>query len=307
MPATVLDQIHAGASAPEVEAAARAVRPHLRPEERTQLNEALLLLLAEEKARLLPAGRSYQDLLRDKDSRASILVNALVLLNEGLLREVAARVQKRWHLPGRPDELLSTALTGRPSAHGKVHGMMGAILHYDLAAYGPEAFGTYLTLAMANAFKPNSRERRNRAAERERREAADERRWVDRLGPPPEQRAQDDELLQAVQASIQALPAARSRALLEYVVGRALATGRRPRLEEIGGVLGVSTERARQLSVRAFDELRQQLAQHYPQLAADGVNGWDQFQRLLAGPPPRKRPPATEGGARPAASPSNSI
>jgi hypothetical protein len=47
--------------------------------------------------------------------------------------------------------------------------------------------------------------------------------------------------------------------------------------------LNVGRERARQISLEAFDRLRQELSRHYPQLAEEGVNDCDTFQRRIAG------------------------
>ena len=269
-----------------LEEATRAVQRHLSSRGLRRLNDALLEQLAE--AKEARPEKSKKELLDDPE--ISVLVNTLVLLNQGwITTTVASNSKDRPHLRGAStEELLSAALTGE----GAVGGVMNAILVYDYGAYGVEAFSPYLARAIRNALAPTPRQNRffRRVESRlgtldDSDEEGAERGWVDRTAPPPEAAAINHELLEVIQSVIPRLPTEQQRRTAAWMIERILTTGEFPIAHEAAEVQEprVSRERGRQIMQKTLDSIREQIEAEYPQLAGQGINGWNEFKAAFAG------------------------
>jgi len=108
---------------------------------------------------------------------------------------------------------------------------------------------------------------------------------VDRTAPPPEAAAINHELLELVQSVIPRLPTAQQRDTAAWMIERMLTTGELPMAREAAEVQQprVSRERGRQIMEATMDSIREQIEAEYPQLAGQGVNGWDHFKEAFAG------------------------
>ena len=219
------------------------------------------------------------------DPAVSVLVNTLVLTNKAWIITVIARnINSRPHLRGSSvEELFSTALTGG----GAVGGVMNAILEYDYEACGVAAFSHYLARAVSNALvltrKQDKAFRRVEARTgplRDPDEKGAGRAWVDRTASPPEAAAIDHELLQVVQSVIPRLPSPQQRRTAAWMIDRILTTGEWPMAREAAQIQRprVSRERGRQIMEATVDSIRRQIEAEYPQLAEQGVNGWEEFK-----------------------------
>ena len=276
-----------------VEEATRAVQPHLDSGELRRVNEALLARLAE--AKETRPGMTKKELL--DDPAVSVLVNTLVLTNKAWIITVIARnINSRPHLRGSSvEELFSTALTGG----GAVGGVMNAVLEYDYEACGVAAFSHYLARAVSNALlltrKQDKAFRRVEARTgplRDPDEKGAGRAWVDRTAPPPEAAAIKRELLEVVQSVIPRLPSPQQRRTAAWMIDRILTTGEWPMAHEVAQIQRplVSRERGRQIMAATVDSIRRQIEAEYPQLAEQGVNGWEEFKAAFPGNRARNSP-----------------
>ena len=228
-------------------------------------------------------GKSKRELL--DDPAISVLVNTLVLVNKAWITTVIANnIKSRPHLRGSSaEELFSTALTGG----GAVGGVMNAILEYDYDACGVAAFSPYLARAISNALlltrKQDKTFRRVEARTGTLRDPDEEgagRGWVDRTASPPEAAAINHELLEVVQSVIPHLPSPQQRRTAAWIIDHILTTGESPIAREAAQMQRppVSRERGRQIMEATVDSICRQIEADYPQLAEQGVNGWEEFK-----------------------------
>jgi len=282
-----------------VEQAVRAVQRSLGSAELRRVNGALLARLAE--AKETRRGIAKRELLADP--AISTLVNTLMLANKAWITTVIARnVKSRPYLRGSSaEELYSAALTGA----GTVGGVMNAILEYDYKTVGVGAFSHYLARAISNALllthKQDRTYRRIEARTRPIHESDEERAgrgWADRTASPPEVAAINRELLEVVRSVIPRLPSPQQRVTAAWMIDRILTTGELPMAREAAQLQRprVSRERGRQIMEATLDSIRRQIEAEYPQLAEQGVNGWEQFKEAFAGPGRAGRRSCTVGG-----------
>ncbi len=269
-----------------VEEATRAMQPHLDSGELRRVNGALLARLGD--AKETHKGKAKRNLL--DDPAISVLVNTLVLANKAwIITAIARNIKSRPHLRGySAEELFSTALTGG----GTVGGVMNAILEYDYDACGVAAFSHYLARAINNALSPTPKQAktyRRIEARTGTLSGPDEERasrgWVDRTASPPEAAAINRELLDVVQNVIPHLPTAQQRDTAAWMIDRILTTGELPVAREAARIQRppVSRERGRQIMEATLDSIRRQIEAEYPQLAEQGINGWEEFKEAFAG------------------------
>jgi hypothetical protein len=272
-----------------VEQAVRAVQRQLGSAELRRINDALLARLAQ--AKQAHGGTPKRELLDDPG--ISSLVNTLALVNQAWITTVISRnIRGRKHLHGfSPEELYSTALTGA----GAVGGVMNAILQYDYNSCGVDAFTHYLAKAITNALLPTPKEKmtyrrvnsRMRSIQKHEEDRA-EQSWVDRTTPPPEAVALNRELIEIVQSVIPRLPTAQQRVTARWMIDRILNTGELPMAREAAKLqwTPVSRERGRQIMEKTIDSIRRKIEEEYPQLAEQGVNGWEEFRKAFDRPSP---------------------
>jgi hypothetical protein len=167
---------------------------------------------------------------------------------------------------------------------------MNAILEYDYNACGVAAFSPYLARAITNALQPTRKQDKTyRRVEtrtqsiRERDEDGAGLGWVDRMAPRPEAAAINHELLEVVKSVIPRLPTPQQRDTAAWMIGRILTTGELPLAREAAQMQQprVSGERGRQIMKATVDSIRRQIEADYPQLAQEGVNGWEEFKRAF--------------------------
>ncbi len=267
-----------------LEQATRAVQRQLSTRELRLINDALLARLAEAKE----AHAALPKRMLLDDPNISKLVNTLALVNTAWITTVIAKnIKSRPHLHGfSTDELYSTALTGS----GEVGGVMNAILTYDYPTCGVAAFSEYLVRAITNTLLPTPKQKRTYRRveartqsihERDKNEAAQS--WVDRTAPRPETTAINRELLEVVRNVIPRLPTPQQRDTAAWMIDRILATGELPLAREAAQMQRprVSRERGRQIMEATMDSIRRQIEADYPQLAKQGVNGWEAFKQAF--------------------------
>jgi len=291
--------------AERVEQAARMVQRHLSTGELRQVNDALLARLAA--ATEARQGMPKKELLADPAIRP--LVHTLALANHAWITTVIARYRKTCpQLRGSTTEgLYSTALTGQ----GTVGGVLNAILSYDFRRYGVDAFSPYLARSVHNALQPTPKQERVYRRVETRTQSLDQRDqdgagrgWVDRTALRPEAGAINQELLEVVRSVLPRLPTQQQRATAAWMIDRILATGELPLPREAAAFQrpAVSRERGRQLLEQTVDSIRRQIEADYPQLAAQGLNGWEQFKQAFTRPRlPRSVTRDRRGRAGPAA------
>ena len=285
-----------------LEQATRAVQRQLSSRELRHVNDALLSRLAE--AKEAHAALPKKMLLDDPAIRT--LVNTLALVNTAWITTVITKnIKSRPHPHGfSTDELYSTALTGS----GEVGGVVNAILTYDYRTCGVAAFSEYLARAVTNALLPTPKQektyrrvvaRTQSIHEHERNGTAQS--WVDRTAPRPETTVINRELLEVVRNVIPRLPTPQQRDTGTWMIDRILATGELPMAREVAQMQQppVSRERGRQIMEATVDSIRRQIEADYPQLAEQGVNGWDAFKQAFtrtnqAGSPARADSGRTE-------------
>lgn len=274
-----------------VEQAVRAVQRQLGSDELRRVNDALLSRL--DQAKKVHRRKPKKEMLHNPG--ISTLVNTLALVNQAWITTVIANtIQGRKHLHGLSvDELYSTALTGA----GVVGGVMNAILQYDYNTSGVDAFTHYLARAISNALLPTPKEKRfyRRVESRmhpihQRDEDGPEPGWVDRTAPRPEAAAINRELIEIVRSVIPRLPTAQQRVTAAWMIDRILDTGELPMAREAARIQRprVSRERGRQIMEKTIESIRRQIEADYPQLAEQGINGWQAFKEAFT----RTRPTA---------------
>jgi hypothetical protein len=251
-------------------------------------NDALLAQLDEAKMTQKPMTQA--ELLQQP--RVSALVNELIANNEAWIATCIRRnIRRHRHLRGfTVEELYSTALFGQSVADGTVSGVMNAILKYDYPRFGTTNFTHYLSQAIHNALQPTAAQKKayQRVYSRMRQEplAEAEPGCADRRQKSPPVDAIDHELLAVVQSVIPRLPKPRQRSTAAWMVEHILATGERPTTLEMARVQGVTHQRASQIMEETINSLRRQIAADYPQLAEDGVGGWEEFKKVFTRPSP---------------------
>ncbi len=110
--------------------------------------------------------------------------------------------------------------------------------------------------------------------------------WVDRKAEPPESTAINHDLLEVVRSVIPRLPTQQQRITAAFIIQRILETGERPIGAEVAQAQNVSRQRAAQIIPETLNSIREQIEIDYPQLAEDGINGWEEFKRVFANPSP---------------------
>ncbi len=167
---------------------------------------------------------------------------------------------------------------------------MNAILEYDYRVCGVAAFSHYLDRAVNNALQQTSKQAKTYKgvgarthALRDPGEDGMKWDWVDRTQPPPEDAAINHDLLEVVQDVIPRLPTEQQRDTAAWMMERILATGELPMAREAAQIQHprVSRERGRQIMEATMDSIRRQIEADYPQLAEQGINGWEQFKEAL--------------------------
>jgi hypothetical protein len=277
------------ASRERVEEAARALQKSLTGEDCRRINDALLSQLAA--AREARGAATPKKALLD-DPYVSTLVNTLLLVNDAWLRTVIGQNIRRHPRLQRSsvEELYSAAVAGPASSNGSVSGVMNAILTYDYRRYGVRAFTQYLASAISNALQPTPKQRmtyRRVYARMVPMQGRDEdrtgRQWVDRLAKRPETALINRELLEVLQDVIAYLPKEQQRVTANLVIAHILATGEMPTAREIAAAQQpqVSRERGRVLFMETVNGIRRLIEERYPQLAEQGVNGWEEFRRAF--------------------------
>jgi hypothetical protein len=272
-----------------VEEAARAIQKSLSPDDCRRINDALLAQLDAAKEARGPA--STKKALLD-DPYISTLVNTLVLVNDAWLRTVIGQNIRRHRNLQRSsvEELYSVAVAGPFSKDGPVNGVMNAILTYDYRRYGVRAFTRYLASAITNAFQPTPKQRmtyRRVYARMEPMQGRNEddagQEWVDRQARRPETTPINHELLEVLQDVIPYLPTEQQRFTASWVIGYILATGEMPIAREIAAAQQpqVSRERGRVIFMDTMNNIRSLIEERYPQLAEQGVNGWEDFRKAF--------------------------
>jgi hypothetical protein len=264
-----------------VEEATRAVQRHLGSGEIRRVNDALLQRLSE--ARKGREKASKKELLHDPE--ISTLVNTLVLVNQAWITTViAGNIRRRAHLHGySTEELFSAALTGE----GVVGGVTNAILEYDSG--GGAVFSTYLTRAIDNALAltPKQRKTIRRIEARtgplhDHDEEGEGQGWVDRTALPPEAATVNRDLLEVVQSVIPQLPTSHQRRMATWMIDRIRATGELPLAREAAQIQRPRVSRERQIMEATVDNICRQIETDYPQLAEEGINGWEEFKEAFA-------------------------
>ena len=264
----------------QAEQAAYASTKDMTSEERISVNNALLAKL--DAAKLRFSGRIlYQ---RDwlQDPYINTLVNVLVIINEPWLTTVLKHNHSRPRHYEDREELKSVALTGRGE---NAQGMIGAILQYDFQRCGGRAFTSYLARAITNSLIDSPRQQNNAKLidGRMMHPTEDEPEpWFDRREHDPSEGASNHDLMEVLRHAIRRIPKER-RPIAEFIVCHILETGERPTLEQIGHahVPPLTRERAKQLTVDTLAKIKRQVEIIAPQLAKDGVNGWDEFQQAI--------------------------
>lgn len=268
-----------------VEQAARAMQRQLNSQELRRINDALLARLAEVKETHTPIPKR---MLLD-DPAISTLVNTLALVNTAWITTVIAKnIKSRPHLHRfTTDELYSTALTGA----GEVGGVMNAILKYDYRTCGVDAFSDYLARAITNTLLPTRKQQKTyrgvdariRSIHEQDKNGAGQG-WVDRTAPRPETAAINHELLEVVRSVIPRLPTPQQRDTAAWMIDRILTAGELPLAREAAEIQRprVSRERGRQILEATVDSIRHQIEADYPQLAEQGVKGWEEFKKAFA-------------------------
>jgi hypothetical protein len=169
---------------------------------------------------------------------------------------------------------------------------MNAILEYDYQACGVAAFTHYLARAISNALMlPSKQDKAFRRIEARTGSLSDPdekragRGWVDRKASPPEAAVINRELLQVVRSVIPHLPSPQQRQTAAWMIDRILTTGELPIAREAAEIQRprVSRERGRQIMEATLDGIRRKIEDEYPQLAAQGINGWEEFKDAFSG------------------------
>jgi hypothetical protein len=253
----------------EIEAAVEQSKYDLTASERSELNGALLARLDAAKKAQGPVGQRKELL---QDPAISLLVNTLLVVNEPWV-ENRVRAFSR----GRDfDEMKSLALTGGGGETADVRGVMGAILEYDYQLSGVAAFSRYLAQAIRNALFAPREETRSTSLPRA------DKGWRDRRQRRPENVAIDAELLAVLRQAIEELPP-RNRDVARFMVEYIERTGERPTAREVGEsrTPPVTKQMGEILMKQTIDRLKEQVEATHPQLARDGVGGWDEFKKVF--------------------------
>ena len=168
---------------------------------------------------------------------------------------------------------------------------MNAILEYDYPKYGVSSFTRYLARTISNTLQPTSHQKiaYQRLYSRMRPlQGFDEAEpgWIDRIAataPPPFAAAINHDLLEVIRDVIPRLPSPQQRSTAMWMLQRIRATGELPFAWEVAQKQRppVSRERGRQIMEATLNNIRSQIEADYPQLADDGINGWEQFRRAF--------------------------
>jgi hypothetical protein len=248
-------------------------------------NDALLALLAEAKKTCTRMTKA--EMLQSP--RVSALVNKLISNNEAWIATCIARnIRRHRHLHAATvQELYSTALVGKSAEDGTVSGAMNAILTYDYQRFGTAAFTHYLHQAIHNALQPTATQKKTHkgiyARMRPEPLAEAELGCRDRRQKSPPADAIDRDLLAVVQSVIPRLPTPQQRDTAAWMMKHILSTGELPIAREAAQRQRprVSRERGRQIMEATVNSIRRQIEADYPQLAEDGLNGWETFKKAF--------------------------
>lgn len=281
-----------------VEQATQAVQQGLTPGERRRANNALLEQLANAKEAYRAAMRKHggevdkREMLRDP--YISTLVNTLILVNEGWVKNVILKnIERRPHLHNSSfEELYADALAGRNAPEGSPGGVINAILEYKYQKnLGAASFTAYLERTISNALQQSPKQQATYSRIyagiqpiNGRGENGAGGGWIDRTAARPDDTAADHELLEVVRQVIPRLPTAQQRFTAAWLVERILATGERPTMEEVAKAQHppVTKQRGAQILTETVDSIRRQIEADYPQLARQGINGWARFKKAFA-------------------------
>jgi hypothetical protein len=181
------------------------------------------------------------------------------------------------------EELESLALFGNGGERSDVRGVLGAILAYDYGRYGVSSFTPYLARAIHNVLMP--REKQEREADSTvplEGQSFVGQSWVDRHARQPREVAIDQELLGKVDEAIAALPQ-RNREVARFVIDYILAHGEKPTGREIAEarVPPVTRQMGEVLGKETVAMLKEELERRNPQLAEEGIGGWDELKAVF--------------------------
>jgi hypothetical protein len=239
-----------------------------------------LLARLDDARRAAGAVGQHRELLNDPE--VSRLAYQLVEVNQPWIDACVRREKRNLGLRASHEELVSLALTGGGNAD--VHGVLGAILHYDVERFGTRSFTRYLGRAIHNALAPRPGHERPALSlsfplpVRH----GNPRAWADRHQRQPREIAIDAELLQILHEVIEKLPE-RNRDAATYILEYVQATGERPTGREVGQSRNppVSKQAGETLMKQTMERLKEKIEQRHPQLAQQGVGGWEQFSAVF--------------------------
>jgi hypothetical protein len=223
----------------------------------------------------------HKELLQDPE--ISELAFRLAEANKRWITTCVRKEKKNHGYRDSDEELESLALTGNGGDKSDVQGVLGAILQYDYGEYGTSSFTPYLARAIHNALMP--RERQEREADAtvplDGRSFVGES-WVDRHQREAREVAIDQELLGKLEEAIEALPT-RNRETARFIVGFIVEHGQLPTGREIGEarVPPVSKQMGDILRKETVAMLKEELERRNPQLAREGIGGWDELKEAF--------------------------
>ena len=279
----------------DVEAAAVAMRSRLKEPERKKVNAALLARLAAAKEAHGPV-EQRKELLADP--QISTLVNTLVLINQAWLHKVITRNRalKPHLLTSSAEELHSLALAGGATREADASGMIGAILEFDYRRYGASNFSGYLERAISHALHATHKQQQTYAEVYAKAQhiAGEEmgEGWADRKAKSPETGVIQQELLEVLQDVISRLPTEQQRFTAKWLIEQILDTGMKPRNRDIAAAQKppVSREEGRKRFQETIDSIGRQIEKDYPHLAQEGINGWEEFLKVIGHSKPGREP-----------------
>jgi hypothetical protein len=262
-------------------------------------NDLLEQLDAAKKAYQGPRGK-LKDMLGDP--AISGLVNEIILENRAWIRSAVAFTKRNLHLKETPDELFSQALIGHGEVGTDAGGVMGAILLFDYATYSGRTFHSMLRTAIRNALIPTVKQQKNERGVHARTGQADDegqenQAFIDNRERSPVAIAEDHDAVRALRDAVAHLPGSR-KWVGNFIINHILEHGEKPTVEAIAQahVPPVSKERGAQLARDTLDRLRDVIQEHFPQLAEDGVNGWEGYKEAFQ--PYRGKAGGGHGGRR---------
>lgn len=247
--------------------------------ERTEINDALFKRLADEKKR--HAHQSAHEMLRP--GIINTLVYMLVEINMPLIKDILGRIKYKNHIKDSLDEMLAQALIGERSFSAEPAGVLGAILKYDYDKYGMTTFSTYMPIAIERAFIPKNKERKNAALVQSHYGIDPPKAsWTAHEEDSPRHVAVNHDLMRVLESAIEKLPADyHTTAVL--MLDSVARTGNLPSYREISAAQHppVSPASAWRILNETMDALHDIIVRDFPQLSAEGVNGWREFRKAF--------------------------